>query len=314
MLVIGSRALAHWFRHARAPLDWDLVGTSAELEALRAKLPPLANTPWSKRKAYFLHRGRPLEVLVPAAGNVWEAVLARSGAKIDDPLLGSLTFASPETLLLLKLAHAHLPSQWDKTVEDIDFLRRARVELDSEAERLLSLLCDNNERWLGPRRQLVDQPLRLIAAAGSDGFALRRELHRTLGDRTGPWLDPKRPHCARSLPRDASGRAALLAELAMAEAIAEDLYPSLGTARADTTTERAAVRNALRALATRQLGREARLALAPHALDAERRIPTGFSHALQRRLAARAARCALARPAASLASLTEPLLGLALGV
>lgn len=275
MLVIGSRALAHVYPAARACLDWDLVGTADELEQLHRTLTPLPGVSQRRDKAYFLHRGAPVEFLL-AEHNEWSDVLARPGLPGHEPVLGALTFASPDTQLMLKLAHVHLPRNWEKTSADVALLRRRGARVP-QGDPLLERLRQRTERRIGKNECRFAEPGRLRAQAPGNQLLLRSRVHHALGDCVERYADPRQPWRARRLPSHEADAKALLAELTMVHAVTDRL---LDVARPNAEQERTAVRETARLLCTRVLGRDVRLCLAPFAHDVIGAIPAGFSHRL----------------------------------
>ncbi len=283
MLVIGSRAMQRAFGGAREALDWDLVATPGELEALASRLRRLPGIPSTRRKAYFLYEGVPLEVIIATPSNAWSEVLAYpSEATETVPALGRLRFASGALLLLLKTAHAHLAPHWEKTVADVDFLA-SRVALDAGRESLLARMRTVAEEHCGPvmcafpdRFQVLPEP------ASSAAAGRRRRMVLSLGGVIAAVTADGSGSIMRRALRDGEALP-LLRELTMVRA-AEELYAGAPVHGAGgESSERHAVDDALRALCTREMGRSVRIALAPHAEAVRRSVAPGFSVALVER-------------------------------
>lgn len=124
MLLIGSRAIRHYFPEFRAPRDWDLVGTAEEIEQLAARLPKQG--PQRPEKAHFRYNDRMVEVANSSLSPYWAKVTERfaGGPQIHDPELGTLNVPPPDYLLLTK--HCGLVYRvvhWHKNLEDLYFLR-----------------------------------------------------------------------------------------------------------------------------------------------------------------------------------------------
>lgn len=124
MLLIGSRAIRHYFPEFRAPRDWDLVGTAEEIDQLAARLPKQG--PQRPEKAHFRYNERMVEVANSSLSPYWAKVTERfaGGPQIHDPELGTLVIPPPEYLLLTK--HCGLVYRvvhWHKNLEDLYFLR-----------------------------------------------------------------------------------------------------------------------------------------------------------------------------------------------
>lgn len=103
-LIIGSTAMRHWFPDFREPKDLDLL-TPYQIKCDKAGV---IETQWH-REAEFLIK------------------------KSKDPV-----FADPALLFSIKVSHAHWNIHWDKTMYDIEFLKRKGVVLDMEVyDRLI---------------------------------------------------------------------------------------------------------------------------------------------------------------------------------
>ena len=148
ILVVGSRAMRHAFPTARAALDWDVIATPEQADALRRRLPLLPGFRSRTHDKIFLSLdGTPLEVIVAEPGSAWRALIDRPASAAHVEGLGAVAFARPSTLLMMKLVHVHLPMQWDKTADDIDALYTRRVRLDEGDLPLVARLRTLAERW-----------------------------------------------------------------------------------------------------------------------------------------------------------------------
>ncbi len=279
MLVIGSRALKHSFRETRVALDWDVVGTRDELAKLSLELEHVYEKAWTHAKAYFVFEDRPFEFIV-ADGSVWEEVVALEAIDATYPKLGRIRYATPETLLLLKQSHVHLTHHWRKTTRDVDALLQRRVTLPASTAPLLEKLRVHAEGRRGRARCAFGPPKRLFADGASHAIVERRRA--MMSKDVARWIDPSRPTLARALPETRDDAAALLAELAMLHAVEHVLLPVHDGTMPSSREEDDAVWASLETICTDVFGRDVRIALAPHAEAAARRIPKRFSHRLLR--------------------------------
>jgi hypothetical protein len=131
MLLIGSRAIRHYFPEFRAPRDWDLVATAEEIEHLAERLPKQG--PQRPEKAHFRYEDRMVEVANSSLSPYWAKVTERfaGGPQLHDPVLGSLIVPPPDYLLLTK--HCGLVYRvvhWHKNLEDLYFLRERIPTMD----------------------------------------------------------------------------------------------------------------------------------------------------------------------------------------
>jgi hypothetical protein len=105
-LIIGSVALRHWFEDARDPKDIDIL-TPCEVTA---SIAGIVETQWHDEGEFLI-------------------------GKSKDPI-----FADPDLLYSIKVSHAHWDVKWQKTMFDIEFLRRKGAKLDLEVyTRLLPI-------------------------------------------------------------------------------------------------------------------------------------------------------------------------------
>lgn len=99
-LIIGSVATYHWFPDARAPKDIDLL-TPATIKTNNSQI-CFVDTQWHDAAEYLISIN-------------------------NDPV-----FADPDVLFTLKVSHAHWDVKWQKTMYDIEFLRRKGCSLNME--------------------------------------------------------------------------------------------------------------------------------------------------------------------------------------
>ncbi len=123
-LIIGSTATYHWFKDARKPFDIDLL-TPAKITTSDVKS-CFVDSQWN---------------------DVAEEIIATSTDKV---------FADPDILFTLKVSHAHWDVKWDKTMFDIDFLKRKGAGLNYD---LYHKLVQVWEVVHGKKRVNLNQPL-----------------------------------------------------------------------------------------------------------------------------------------------------------
>jgi hypothetical protein len=141
MLLIGSRAAKILYPNARdAHRDWDILAFYPDV------------IKWvDQNKSSIVHSkiradGQKLFLHVQYSGKVvFEISLVSPGsssamfieANKDQPEVSVAGFhlkvARPETLLLIKRSHVHLPIKWDKNIADYHFLKK-RISLENASE------------------------------------------------------------------------------------------------------------------------------------------------------------------------------------
>lgn len=104
-LIIGSTAMYHWFPDARKPVDIDLL-TPATFKTSDST-----------------------ECFVDAQ---WHAAAEEIIKVNTDPV-----FADPDILFTLKISHAHWDVKWNKTMYDIEFLKRKGAKLNYRLYHML---------------------------------------------------------------------------------------------------------------------------------------------------------------------------------
>ncbi len=126
MTLVGSRAMRHAFPGSREPRDWDVIARREELMALLdgghgeiASLVParpgkyLAQTEGGERVEIEEVEG------CPSAG----MLAALSGLPVTRTPLGEARVVPPAWLAGIKRAHVQWPIRWEKTIEDLHWLR-----------------------------------------------------------------------------------------------------------------------------------------------------------------------------------------------
>lgn len=116
-LIVGSTAAYHWFPDFRKPKDIDLL-TPATIKTNDSTV-CIIDTQWHE---------------------VGEEIIKLN----KDPV-----FADPDILFTLKVSHAHWDVKWDKTMWDIEFLKRKDARLNY---RLYHMLVAVWERVHGPKK------------------------------------------------------------------------------------------------------------------------------------------------------------------
>ncbi|MBS2014208.1 MAG: hypothetical protein JST00_15070 [Deltaproteobacteria bacterium] len=275
MLVIGSRALHHSFPHLRACVDWDLVGTAEERERLAERIEPLRGRPWTPKKGYFLLGDRPVEYIV-ADHSDWMDVLARPALRGNVPGIGEIAFASPETLLLLKLSHVHVTGHFWKTASDLHLLRK-RASLQPGDDDLLDRMRLGAERRRGAEACGFGPRMRALPDAASPATAMQRRARiARMAPTLARHLEPSRPDRLAAVPRPADA-ARVLSEIAMVWALEEDLVSAAQLASPRTCES--AMRHVIETLCTDVFGRDLRIAVNAFASDALALVPKGFASA-----------------------------------
>jgi hypothetical protein len=122
-LIIGSTAMRHWFPDFREPKDLDLLTP----HDVKVSKPGVIETQWH-REAEFLIKSSKDSV-----------------------------FADPDLLFSIKVSHAHWNIHWDKTMYDIEFLKRKNAVLDMEIyNRLIPVWEEIHGKKKVNMRQQVD--------------------------------------------------------------------------------------------------------------------------------------------------------------
>src|SRR3984885_14891505 len=175
MLLVGSRATKLHFPSFREPQDWDVFATPDELAWVRTLGLTELPSPWAK-KARFTYDGTILEVGIALPGTTNEALLRETRGTLVMPLLGEVGVASPEALLFLKRSHLPFLIAWDKSVQDVRFLRR-RVTLDERWMAMMPQRLEETLANLGPAHRRVPRGRGRVCAPPEDAVPLHRALH-----------------------------------------------------------------------------------------------------------------------------------------
>jgi hypothetical protein len=137
LLLVGARAVQHWFRaDARPTSHWDLWFRADELDrwrvANRANLVGRDALPGGGTRSRFLLAGETVVADVAPAGGSEEAFIdVESGmSPLGAGPCPQATVASPASLALIKRSHLYDPADWHKHIVDYHFLK-ARVDAAS---------------------------------------------------------------------------------------------------------------------------------------------------------------------------------------
>lgn len=164
-LIIGSTAMRHWFPEAREPKDVDLL-TPVSIAGHG-----IVDVQWHA-----------------AAEAVWEASTNK-------------TFADPDVLLTLKVAHAHWNVAHDKTLFDITYLRQRGAQLNMELyDKLIPVFT---ERW-GKNKVTVNKPMTEFFSDAVERIYDHEWLHEQVAFYERPIHERLRPDmsnvwCSREL-------------------------------------------------------------------------------------------------------------------
>lgn len=99
-LIIGSVATYHWFPDARKPSDIDLL-TPAKISGNHSSV-CVVDAQWHDAAQHIIEHNK-------------------------DPV-----FADPDTLLTLKVSHAHWDVKWNKTMYDVNFFKKKGCQVNMD--------------------------------------------------------------------------------------------------------------------------------------------------------------------------------------
>lgn len=235
MLLIGSRAIRHHFPEFRAPRDWDLIGTDADIERLDRVLPRSARHGQRREKAHYTYGGVLVEVANASAVPYWAKVCEAFADEptIEEPSLGVLRIAPPGFLLLTKQCGLiYRVAHWHKNLEDLYFLRDRIPSIPERVAALLpDALRDSRRMFAGTHLQGArpSEPCH-PASRGSLDLLFHRELHERL--KLGAVAAAEEPRAWEGFPErtGASRRERMIdlfAEETMVMAAEQRLLPSI---------------------------------------------------------------------------------------
>jgi hypothetical protein len=197
MLLIGSRAILHHLPDFRPPVDWDLVGTEAEIARLHRVLLRSSKHAQQPDKAVFHHQGAMVEVINASRVPYWAKVEATfaDGPVIDDPVLGPMRVPPVGFLLLTKQCGLiYRIYHWHKNLTDLYFMRDRVPSIPPEAAALLPDAVADSRRMFAERhvaREGDREPCH-PALRGPLDPALHRALHARLRLGKVPAVDEPR--------------------------------------------------------------------------------------------------------------------------
>jgi hypothetical protein len=197
MLVIGSRAIVRHFPDFRPPKDWDLIGTSADIERLEGVLERVDEKP-RPDKAHFRYDGVGVEVANADAVPYWARVLDafRNEPVLDEPVLGRLHIAPASfTLITKQCGLIYRIVHWHKNLDDLYFLRDRIPTIPAEIAALVPEAAADARRMFarshlvrptnaGPCHPEVARPL---DPSLHEALHLRFSLGSGLGRRDAGW-------------------------------------------------------------------------------------------------------------------------------
>lgn len=137
MILIGSRAIKHYFPTFRNPKDIDLIATPIELEAWikrnKGKLKIQSQSPkgrWRFEKTdgttieiELIEEGSSNELIAEYVGSLHSAQRAQAASAIVD-------VAPPLLMLAIKRSHLHRRPAWRKNVQDYHWLKERLLGAD----------------------------------------------------------------------------------------------------------------------------------------------------------------------------------------
>ncbi len=218
MLLIGSRAIVLHFPDFRAPKDWDLIATPAEIDRLREVLEPL-ELPGGSTKPTFRYDGAMLEVASTGTSEYWAHVydLFANEPQLDVPQLGRLRVAPAAYLLLTKQCGlVYHTAHWHKNLEDLYFLRDRIPVISDQISALLPLTLADSADMFGERHAKQVIPMSCHPGAKSVYDArVHRELHRRLALGERPCVDA--PDAWQSFPKESKDKRQAQMRLLLAE-------------------------------------------------------------------------------------------------
>lgn len=199
MLLIGSRAIVHYFPDFRPPLDWDLFGSSEEIRALSKRLPPLENTVVRPHKACFQYDSAIVEVVNTDVAPEWAKIVHafRNEASIEEPVLGTLIVAPAAFLMITKqVGLIYDIWHWHKNLEDLYFLRdRISSVPDVVTQVMPHSLEDSRKLFAASTAHVLRSPPPCHAGEAEQSpnprTALHAELHQILAEAGTPLVNEK---------------------------------------------------------------------------------------------------------------------------
>lgn len=278
MLLIGSRAVRHYFPEFREPLDWDLVGTTDEIAALDRVLPRHDDATRAD-KAHFRYGSAIVEVANASLIPYWGLVLEKfaHAPTLKEPTLGELRVAPAAYLMLTKHCGLIYPVlHWHKNLEDLYFLRERITHVPEDIAALIpETLADSKRMFIGMHERRSVDVVPCHPDLGPVGQE-HQELHAALAMGASPMA--AEPGAWDGFP-EGDGRARLdrlrrlMAEEAVVVAAEQYLRPRFGF---ESDDENELVRWALRMLCIGRLPERFRYFLVNHYREVRDSIPRGW--------------------------------------
>ncbi len=285
MLLIGSRAIVHYFPDFRSPRDWDLYGTTAEIEELAQRVPRMKGKVPQDYRGIFVYDDAMVEVEniedSPEWARIYEAF--RDEPTIEEPVLGTLTLAPAAFLMLTKQCGLIYDIRhWHKNLEDLYFLRDRITSVPDVVTRVMPHVLAASRKMFADYTAAIARAREPCYSSDTEQSPdppneLHAELHEALAHGGAPLVHE--PGAWRAYPDvDPAARREkmirLLAEEAQVIAGEQLLTRGFGTQEED---ERAAVRWALRVLITSRLPESWRYFGVNHYREIMAAIPRGWS-------------------------------------
>lgn len=136
-LLIGSRALKHWYEDARIPRDWDLFVPNEMHDRwldLNKELIEEVRESRQDKFVYILKCGVKVEVELTGEPSVMNFINLGMNMPSINVFGLEARIAQPSTLLAVKRSHIYWPHNWHKHIKDYHFLRQKGVSM-TEQER-----------------------------------------------------------------------------------------------------------------------------------------------------------------------------------
>ncbi len=261
MLLIGSRAIVHYFPDFRQPRDWDLYGTAAEIEELAQRVPRMKGKVPQDHRGIFVYDDAMVEAEniedSPDWARIYEAF--RDEPTIEEPVLGTLTLAPAAFLMLTKQCGLIYDIRhWHKNLEDLYFLRDRITSVPDVVTRVMPQVLAASRKMFAESTAVAAKAREPCYSADAEHSPdppteLHAELHEAMAHGGAPLVSEPGawqayPDAEPAARREKMTR--LFAEEAQVIAGEQLLAGGFGT---HTEDERTAIRWALRLLITSRL-------------------------------------------------------------
>lgn len=155
-LLVGSRALRHWYKDARYPRDWDLFVNQDAYGSWLERYQHLIEESRESREnkyVYILKSGVKIEVEVAEPGDsvsefleINETMCRRYSWMCKMPVFGFDAIIAPATTLqVIKRSHIYWPHNWTKHIRDYHFLKTKELTPSSEEEAAAHLRLEEKK-------------------------------------------------------------------------------------------------------------------------------------------------------------------------